>query len=283
MKLKRSGRLVDMTRYLLKHPHELISLSFFSDRYESAKSSISEDLDIVKESFESQKAGFLMTVPGAAGGVKYIPKADLDEAERIVRDLGSQLEKSDRWLPGGYLYMTDILGAPRYVNEIGRLFASAYAEKSVDVVMTMETKGIPLAYATASHLGVPVVIVRRAGRVTEGSTVSINYVSGSTRRIQSMALARRTLRAGSNVLIIDDFMKAGGTMRGMMNLLEEFDARLAGIGVFVEAKEVAHRLVDDYLSLLRFAEFDETSQSVLIEKGSYFDQKVSNETLEGEE
>ncbi|HET7658646.1 MAG TPA: pur operon repressor [Bacillales bacterium] len=271
MKFKRSGRLVDMTSYLLKHPHELISLSYFSDRYESAKSSISEDLDIIKESFEAQKIGLLVTVPGAAGGVKYIPTADKTEAEGIIRKLGGQLERSDRWLPGGYLYMTDILGSPCYVNEIGRLFASAYAEKSVDVVMTMETKGIPLAYATASHLGVPVVIVRRAGRVTEGSTVSINYVSGSTRRIQSMALARRSLKAGSDVLIIDDFMKAGGTIRGMMNLLEEFDANLAGVGVFVEAKEVAHRLVENYLSLLRFSDFDETSQRVGIEKGSYFD------------
>lgn len=270
MKLKRSGRLVDLTSYLLKHPHQLISLSFFSERYESAKSSISEDLDIVKESFESQKIGLLVTVPGAAGGVKYIPTVSNTEAVTIVENLRNELECSDRWLPGGYLYMTDILGSPRYVNEIGKLFASAYAEKPVDVVMTMETKGIPLAYATASNLGVPVVIVRRAGRVTEGSTVSINYVSGSTRRIQSMALVRRSLKAGSNVLIIDDFMKAGGTIRGMMNLLEEFDANLAGVGVFVEAKEVKHRLLQNYLSLLRFSDFDENAQRVGIEKGSYF-------------
>lgn len=275
MKLKRSGRLVDMTRYLIQHPNELISLSFFSERYQSAKSSISEDLDIVEETFKEQKTGSLITVPGAAGGVKYVPTADLAEAKRIFRELGVQLEKSDRWLPGGYLYMTDILGSPRYVNEIGRLFASAFAERPVDIVMTMETKGIPLAYATASHLGVPVVIVRRAGRVTEGSTVSISYVSGSTRRIQSMALARRSLPTGSDVLIIDDFMKAGGTIRGMINLLEEFDARPAGVGVFVEAKEVSHRLIDDYLSLVKFREFDETTQSVQIEEGSYFDRKVS--------
>jgi purine operon repressor len=274
MKLKRSGRLVDMTRFLLKHPHELISLSFFSDRYQSAKSSISEDLDIVKESFESQKAGQLITVPGAAGGVKYIPTAAPKEAEQIANELARKLEKSDRWLPGGYLYMTDLLGSPNYVNEIGRLFASAYAKKRVDIVMTMETKGIPLAYATASHLGVPVVIVRRAGRVTEGSTVSINYISGSTRRIQSMALARRSLPAGSSVLIIDDFMKAGGTIRGMINLLAEFDANLAGVGVFVEAKEVSERVVEDYLSLLRFAEFDEKMQNVRIEKGSFFEKTM---------
>ena len=44
MKVRRSERLVDMTQYLLNHPHELISLTSFAERYESAKSSISEDL-----------------------------------------------------------------------------------------------------------------------------------------------------------------------------------------------------------------------------------------------
>ncbi|HET7521872.1 MAG TPA: pur operon repressor [Bacillales bacterium] len=270
MKWKRSGRLVDMTRYLLLHPHELVSLSFFSDRYQSAKSSISEDLDIVKETLETQGGGSLVTVPGAAGGVKFIPLANLEEARQIIDRLAGQLEQSERWLPGGYLYMTDILGSPRYVNDIGRLFASAFAHKSVDVVMTMETKGIPLAYATASHLGVPVVIARRASRVTEGSTVSINYVSGSSKRIQSMVLARRSLTPGSRVLIIDDFLKAGGTARGMISLLEEFDAVPAGIGVFVEAKEVPKRLVDDYLSLLALSAYDEKSRKINVQEGSYF-------------
>ena len=48
LKVRRSERLVDMTQYLLDHPHELISLTSFAERYESAKSSISEDLGIIK-------------------------------------------------------------------------------------------------------------------------------------------------------------------------------------------------------------------------------------------
>ena len=62
--------------------------------------------------------------------------------------------------------------------------------------MTVATKGIPLAYAVASHLNVPVVIVRRDSKVTEGPTVSINYVSGSTKRIQTMVLSKRSIAEG---------------------------------------------------------------------------------------
>jgi purine operon repressor len=271
MKLKRSSRLVDLTRYLLQHPHELISLSFFSERYGAAKSSISEDLLIIKENFEGQGVGWLNTVHGAAGGVRYIPRMSETEASEIIEELKDQLNSSERVLPGGYLYMTDIIGNPSIINKVGRMFASMFADRSIDVVMTVATKGIPLAYSVASYLNVPVVIVRSNSRVTEGSTVSINYVSGSTKRIQTMALAKRSLPSGSNVLIVDDFMKAGGTVKGMMDLLQEFEANMAGIGVLVESEEVQERLVDDYISVARLSNVDQREKKIQVESGNYLE------------
>ncbi|GMA44807.1 hypothetical protein GCM10025853_22640 [Tetragenococcus halophilus subsp. halophilus DSM 20339] len=58
MKVRRSERLIDMTHYLLEHPHELIPLTFFSKRYESAKSSISEDLAIAKKYSKKEELEF---------------------------------------------------------------------------------------------------------------------------------------------------------------------------------------------------------------------------------
>ena len=269
MKLRRSGRLVDMTHYLLERPHQLIPLTFFAVRYESAKSSIREDLAIIKQTFEQQGIGTIKTLPGAAGGVQYIPKMSEQEAEEIVTYLCEQLSRPDRLLPGGYLYMTDILGDPRIMNKIGRLYASIFADRPVDVVMTIATKGIPLAYAVAHFLYVPVVIVRHDNKVTEGSMVSINYVSGSSKRIQTMVLAKRSLAEGANVLIIDDFMKAGGTVNGMVNLLNEFNAKLSGIGVLVESEETKERLVDEYISLVRLSSVDVKEKQITVKAGNY--------------
>ena len=53
MKVKRSERLVDLTHYLIEHPYEIISLTYFAEQFQSAKSSVSEDLAIIKERFES--------------------------------------------------------------------------------------------------------------------------------------------------------------------------------------------------------------------------------------
>jgi purine operon repressor len=270
MKWKRSERLVDMTHYLLDHPHKLIPLTYFSDLYESAKSSISEDLGIVKETFEEKGIGLLITIPGAAGGVKYVPKLRKEEIRAIMTELIEELSHSDRLLPGGYLYMTDVLGNPSIMNRVGKVFASAFADEKIDVIMTVATKGIPIAHAIARHLNVPVVIVRRDSKVTEGSTVSINYVSGSSRRIQTMVLSKRSMKSGQRVLITDDFMKVGGTMNGMKNLLEEFECTLAGVAVLVEAEHSDERLVEKYLSLVKLHEVSEKERTIALEEGNYF-------------
>ncbi|CAH1222818.1 Pur operon repressor [Paenibacillus plantiphilus] len=271
-KLKRSARLVEMTQYLLTRPHTLISLTAFADRYQSAKSSISEDLAIIKEVFEDEGLGELQTHAGAAGGVKYTPKMNRAQALAIIQDVCRQLEQPERVLPGGYLYMTDMLGQPGLLADVGRMFATAFASSDIDVIMTVETKGIPLAYATAACMNLPVVIVRRDNKVTEGSAVSINYVSGSNKRIQTMSLARRALKEQSRVLIIDDFMKAGGTIQGMMDLLYEFNATVAGVGVFVESAEVGteERLLEDYVSLANLTAVDMKTKQTTIEPGNFF-------------
>lgn len=270
MKFRRSERLLDMAHYLTDHPRELVSLTFFAERYGSAKSSISEDLAIIKDTFEQRGIGTLQTVPGAAGGVKYYVKVNEKEAKLFVNELCELIASPERLLPGGYLYMTDILGDPSFVQKAGRLFASAYAHADIDVVMTVATKGIPLAYAVASQLNVPVVMVRRDSKVTEGSTVSINYVSGSSKRIQTMVLSKRSLAEGSKVLIVDDFMKAGGTVNGMKSMLEEFKAYLAGIAVLVESENIEERLVDEYLSLVKLSDVDLKSKSINVGNGNYF-------------
>ncbi|MCQ6276714.1 pur operon repressor [Bacillus sp. V3B] len=274
MKFRRSERLIDMTDFLLKHPRQLIPLTVFAERYSSAKSSISEDLAIIKEVFEARGIGTLQTIAGAAGGVKFQVEVNKEDARLFIKELCELMSNPERLLPGGYLYMTDILGNPSIVQKVGRMIASTYINTPIDVVMTVATKGIPIAYAVANYLNVPVVIVRRDSLVTEGPTVSINYVSGSHKRIQTMLLSKKSLAEGSNVLIIDDFMKAGGTVNGMISMLEEFRANVAGIAVLVEAEKADERLVDDYLSLIRLSDVDVKEKKINVSEGNYFNKRL---------
>lgn len=270
MKVRRSERLIDMTHYLLDHPHELIPLNFFAKRYESAKSSISEDLAIVKKTFKMRGTGLLDTIPGAAGGVVFVPEISKEEAQRYIEALAQRLSEQDRLLPGGYVYLSDLLGEPEMLRQVGRIIASKYLGQKIDAVMTVATKGVPIAQAVSYFLNVPFVIVRRDSKITEGSTVSVNYVSGSSERIEKMELSKRSLKRGSRVLVVDDFMKGGGTVNGMKSLIEEFECELVGVTVFAEAKFKGHRAINEYTSLLFVEDVDTKTKTISVVPGNYF-------------
>ena len=271
MKIRRSERLIDMTHYLLDHPHQLISLTYFAKRYESAKSSISEDLAIIKKTFKERGTGILDTIPGAAGGVIFVPMITQADAKDYITALASQLSEQDRLLPGGYVYLSDLLGNPALLREVGRIIASKYLDKKIDAVMTVATKGVLIAQAVAYYLNVPFVIVRRDSKITEGSTVSVNYVSGSSERIEKMELSKRSLKRGSRVLVVDDFMKGGGTINGMQSLIEEFEAELVGVTVFAEGNFKGKRAIADYNSLLFVESVDTQTKTIKVRPGNYFD------------
>lgn len=270
MKIRRSERLIDMTDYLLNHPHTLVSLTYFAERYQSAKSSISEDLTIIKKTFAKRGSGILETIPGAAGGVIFLPKIAEDSAKEIIQKLCLRLSDQDRLLPGGYVYLSDLLGEPDLLRQVGRIIASKYLDQEVDAVMTVATKGVPIAQAVSYYLNVPFVIVRRDSKITEGPTVSVNYVSGASERIEKMSLSKRSLQRGAKVLVVDDFMKGGGTVSGMQSLIEEFEAELVGITVFAETKFQGERAVKDYSSLLYVKEVDTKTKTLTVVPGNYF-------------
>ncbi len=268
MKFKRSERIVYMTSYLLSHPNELVPLTYFVEKFGQAKSSISEDVQIIKDTFEKEEIGIITTTAGASGGVTFRHRMYYDEAEGLIRTLCNMLQEKERLLPGGYLFMSDVVGNPRLLGQVGKLIATMYMNEEIDAVVTIATKGISLANAVASILNLPVVVIRKDNKVTEGSTVSINYVSGSSRKIETMVLSKRTLPEGSKVLVVDDFMRAGGSITGVMNLMNEFKATVKGVTVLVESKEVKNRLIQDYTSLVKLSNVDEYNQSFTVEEGN---------------
>lgn len=101
------------------------------------------------------------------------------------------------------------------------------------------------------YLSVFFVIVCCDSKVIEGLIVSINYVLGLFKWIEKMELFKWSLVEGFNVVIVDDFMKVGGIINGMKNLLEEFNVYLVGIGVLVEFEYVEECLVDDYVFFVK--------------------------------
>jgi purine operon repressor len=262
LRIKRNERIAAMTRFLCSHPNQIYNLNYFSELFHSAKSTICEDIAIIRDALLEFHLGDLESVAGAGGGVRFVPFAHKEDTLAFIRSLCQMLSEPDRMLPGGYIYMNDILYTPQYIRQIGEILAARFLDKQPDFVITVETKGTPVAIMTAFSLGCPVVAARRDNNVTEGPLVSINYVTASSRRIQSMSLSKRAVKEGGKALVVDDFMKGGGTAKGLQELLKEFNVEIVGTGVVIATREPENKLISDYTPLMILEEADEVDRTI---------------------
>ncbi|MEG0370937.1 MAG: pur operon repressor [Clostridium sp.] len=249
-RLHRKERVAAIFKILCDRPNTVISLGNFSEIFGSARSTLSEDITIVKKVVEMLGCGKIETIPGAAGGVRYIPGLSKPREEEFINFICEKINDPSRVMPGGFIYINDIIYSPEIINQVGIILANKFIDKHADYVVTVETKGITIAMAVATALNVPLVVVRRNGEVTEGSTVSINYLTGSSGKIQTMSLSKRSIKPNSKCIFIDDFIKAGGTAVGIIELLKEFECTVEGVGFLIEAKPEGKRVLSSYVSLL---------------------------------
>lgn len=256
-KLQRNERIAALTSLFTSNPGKLFTLSALSEILGAAKSTLSEDIDIIDRTFSKIGKGRVQSIAGAAGGVRYTPGVSQLTKSEITEYLCMELMKKERVVSGGYLYMLDIIYNPEIVSRIADIFVSKFADSNPDYVITVETKGIPLAFMTAKFLNIPLVIVRHNIEATDGSSVNVNYISGSSKTVQTMVLPTRALKRNSRLLFIDDFMKGGGTAKGIYELAKEFDCEVAGTGVLIKTKQPEKKLVQEYYSLLTLNSVDE--------------------------
>ena len=271
MKFKRSERIVDMTATFLDNPNKLFSLKDFTGKYNSAKSSISEDLAIIKDTFERNNIGIIETIVGSNGGVLYFPKISDYAQEEYVEELIEVLNDEKRILPGGYFYLSDIISNPKYLKNIGKIIASQHFGEKIDYVLTVATKGVSVAQAVAKELGVPFLIARKESKITEGATLSVKYKSQSAPNlVKNMEISKDSIKPNSKILIVDDFFRGGGSMNGLANLVEIFGSKVVASYVICEykAEGLVQKLNTKSLILL---ELEDSENRINLSKGTLFE------------
>ncbi len=250
--MKRAQRACAITQVLTENPNRDFPLGYFAEMFGCAKSSVSEDLQIVREAAEASGLGYVETTSGAKGGVRYVPYISREKSVPDLIRFGDELANPERVLGSGFIYTTDLMSDPDFVTLAARVFARHFAATEADLIVTVETKGIGVAMETARLLDLPLVVIRREAKVSEGSTISINYFSGSADRIQKMSLSKRAVKPGSKAIIIDDFMRGGGSIKGMEDMLREFDAKSAGVGVVIVAGRNEVKKIGSYFPIFHY-------------------------------
>ena len=102
-RIRRNERMAALTKLLTASPNRIFTLSYFCEMFGAAKSTLSEDVDILRGVFDTFGLGRLDTVTGAAGGVRYRPAMKNEEALTFLTGLCQELSTPARLLPGGFL------------------------------------------------------------------------------------------------------------------------------------------------------------------------------------
>ncbi|HPD01898.1 MAG TPA: phosphoribosyltransferase family protein [Eubacteriales bacterium] len=99
-----------------------------------------------------------------------------------------------------------------------------------DVILTAESKGIPLAYEMARQSGKNYVLARKSAKLYMKEPISIDVQSITTSRIQTLYLDKADAEylKGKKVLIVDDVISTGESLHAMETLLNKTGAIIAG-------------------------------------------------------
>ena len=121
-----------------------------------------------------------------------------------------------------------------HMNEIGKEFKRLFENEGVTKVATIEASGIAPAAMTALHLGVPMIILKKAtSAILSDGILQTEVFSFTKRTSYQLTLKSKFIQEGDNVLFIDDFLAQGEAAFGAANLIKRAGGRVAGIGAVI--------------------------------------------------
>ncbi|NTV91411.1 MAG: xanthine phosphoribosyltransferase [Clostridiales bacterium] len=121
------------------------------------------------------------------------------------------------------------------LNEIGLEFKRRFENEKITKILTIEASGIAVACMAAQHFGVPVVYAKKTEAANQDAEVYESEVYSFTRqKSYKIRIAKKYLNSDDHVLILDDFLAAGKAANGLVGIVGQAGASLAGIGIVIE-------------------------------------------------
>ena len=150
----------------------------------------------------------------------------------------------EKILNEGKVLSGDVLKVDAFLNhqidavlmqEIGKEFAKRFKEENITKIVTIESSGIAPAVMAALELGVKVIFARKRKSLTLQDNMYVaNVYSFTKQETNEISLSRNHIDESDRVLIIDDFLANGQAALGLMSLVEQAGASIAGIGIVIE-------------------------------------------------
>ncbi|AUS09055.1 xanthine phosphoribosyltransferase [Laceyella sacchari] len=124
---------------------------------------------------------------------------------------------------------------PELMQAIGQEFARRFTNDGITRILTIESSGIAPSVMAGLALGVPVVFARKRKSLTlQEDFYEAKVHSFTKQQTNTIVVSKAHLVATDKVLVIDDFLANGQAAEGLIDIVQQAGATLAGVGIVIE-------------------------------------------------
>lgn len=141
--------------------------------------------------------------------------------------------------PGLRIAILNILGDTELVAACAKALAEKLSKVSYDLLITAETKSIPLVHELSVNTKKPYVILRKSYKPYMGKALQHETLSITTGQTQTLYLDEKDLELmkGKKVIIVDDVISTGSTLQAMRLIVQKAGAQVAAeAAIFTEGE-----------------------------------------------
>lgn len=121
------------------------------------------------------------------------------------------------------------------LEEMGKEFYKRFKSEKITKVLTVEASGIAIACFVAAKFKVPVVFAKKSKSLNLGDDVYSAEVESFTHKTKNtVVITKKYISDKDNVLVIDDFLANGAALQGLISIINQAGASVAGIGIAIE-------------------------------------------------
>ena len=172
-------------------------------------------------------------------------------------DLNALIRNVPDWPKPGIQFkdITPLLRNPAGLAMAVELMASPWRGQGVDLVCGAESRGFIFGTAIAQALSAGFVPIRKPNKLpSKTHAISYELEYGS----DTLEVHADAVQKGQKVLMVDDLLATGGTMKASCDLIEKMGGQIVGISVLIELSFLPGRkLVGDHSEVHAVLTYDD--------------------------
>jgi len=171
----------------------------------------------------------------------------MDELKKMIRDIPDFPKK-------GIIFkdITTLLSNKKAFARAIDTLANRYIDRKIDLVVGIESRGFVIGAALAYRLGAGIILVRKPGKLPYKTHKTVYELEYGTDQLE---IHQDAIQPGQNVVIADDLIATGGTIRATIDLVEKLQGNIVGCAFLVELQFLnGRKKLDGYpvFSLMKF-------------------------------